>query len=552
MCGFAGILNLDNSPIDSRLLSRMGKSLKHRGPDGQGIYTENAFGLIHQRLAILDRKHSAQPWITASERIALAANHEIYNFEELKRGLKSRGIHFRSQGDTEVIAEGFEKDGVDYLPRLVGMFALAAWDKTSRQLWLARDPFGIKPLYYFQTDKVFVFASELKPLMLHPNCPKDLSPTALEGYLGTLVVPEPLTILEGVHKLPAGHFLRVTKQNGRKVGKPTPFWKFPASRDEKLSVGELGTLIEDNVRACSRADVPVGIFLSGGVDSTALTIAAQKIQRKPVRTYSVRFEEPLFDESEFSRLVAENLQTQHTEVTFREKDATKMAEFLSANLDEPFADASLLPTYFLSRAAKESVGVVLSGEGADELFAGSPWHWSNPQSYQPRLNRMNQVFPSRRKSALRHGSLRESLQYDIANYLPSDLLCKLDRATMLTSLEARVPFLNHPFVERLLRVPSSQLIDETSGKKLLKSYVKQYLPARIVNRPKKGFSIPIDIWLFKNGSFRELILDTLSSYRPVTKHTPVAKLIDEHDKLKALNGYRIWTLFILERWMKSN
>src|SRR5919107_5371047 len=401
MCGICGIAALHGGAVDGAALDTMLDTLVHRGPDGRGVRIEGPVGLGNRRLSIIDLAHGEQPMANEDGTVLVIQNGEIYNHEALRGELHARGHAFATHCDTEVLVHAYEEWGDAFLERLRGMFALAIWDTRRRRLLVARDRFGIKPLYWRSEDGVLSFASELKALRRQPGFRGDLDPEALEAYLTFNSIPAPLSIFREVRKLPPGHLLEWTPGSEpavRRWCRVSPAARRDvrrgASEDELAE--ELRERLRESVRAHLVADVPVGVFLSGGVDSGTLAALAAGLSSEPVRTFSVGFEEASFDERAGARLVAERYGTDHHEITLTHDAASLMPEIVDA-FDEPFADSSALPTYAVSRLASQHVKVALSGEGADELFGGyftyvadvlAPWLRGPAQVARPLVERI--------------------------------------------------------------------------------------------------------------------------------------------------------------------
>lgn len=373
MCGIAGLFHTRSAaPVDSALIEAMTDTLAHRGPDGAGVWTAPGIGLGHRRLSIIDLGGGAQPMFSADGRIGVTYNGEIYNFAAVKEELKALGHSFRTDSDTEVILEAWREWREDCLSRFNGMFAFALYDADAASLFLARDRFGVKPLFYAELDDgALIFASELKGILAHPRLPRILSPQAVEDYLTLGYVPDDACIIEGVRKLPAGHHL--TLRRGSAVPEPICWWNLEFTGDASGTVEDLGAELIDKMRAAVRsrmvADVPLGAFLSGGVDSSAVVAMMSETSREPVQTCSIGFDEAAFDETRYSDLVADRFGTRHRRRTVRADDFSLVDTLVEA-FDEPFADPSALPTYRVCELARETVKVSLSGDGADEAFAG--------------------------------------------------------------------------------------------------------------------------------------------------------------------------------------
>jgi asparagine synthase (glutamine-hydrolysing) len=372
LCGVAGIVLADQARADERVLAAMRDAQRHRGPDEAGAYIREGVGLGHRRLSIIDLAHGQQPMVDESAGLALTYNGEIYNFLELKAELESCGIAFRTRCDTEVLLRAWQQWGEQCLGRLVGMFAFAVWDMRSKRIFLARDPIGIKPLHYGLTSKGdLVFASELKGLLAHPDVQRRIDPQALEDYMAFGYVPDPKTIYRGIFKLPPGHWL--SWHAGETAPVPRQYWDVPFTLDGGVALddatAQLRSLLDSSVTSQMVADVPLGAFLSGGVDSSAVVASMSRASRQPVRTCSIGFDHGGFDETEYARIVARRWNTSHFEKQVSADDYG-LLDTLAAVYDEPFSDSSALPTYRVCELARTQVTVALSGDGGDENFAG--------------------------------------------------------------------------------------------------------------------------------------------------------------------------------------
>jgi asparagine synthase (glutamine-hydrolysing) len=559
----------------------MTRALHHRGPDDEGFLISSyedgtSVGLGFRRLSIIDLESGNQPISNEDGSIQIVLNGEIYNFRELRAELESRGHRFATNSDAEVVVHLYEDDGPACVDRLNGMFAFAIWDEAERRLLLARDRFGKKPLYYAEVDRGLIFGSELKSLLRHPRCPHELDLESLSAYLAVEYVPTPRSIFEGARKLPAGH--RLLWQGGRIDIQR--YWELSfgdgeTRRDEEY-VDEFRALLGDAVRRRLVSDVPLGAFLSGGIDSSSVVaFMAEALPAGAVKTFSIGFGERSFDESVHARRVAERFGTDHHEEVFTAGAMAELLPEVADVLDEPFADASILPTYLLSRFTREHVTVALGGDGSDELLAGYPTFaadraariYKMPRllherivlpladrlpvstanfSFDFKLKRflrgagspddvrhptwLGSFTPAEQESLLVQSSgdpfetLRERyaeaptserlerLIYLYATtYLQDDILVKVDRASMACSLEVRAPFLDVELVEFLGRVPPRLKLHRFDTKHLLKRALADTLPAGIAGRAKKGFGVPIAEWL--KGELREALEDELSPER---------------------------------------
>jgi asparagine synthase (glutamine-hydrolysing) len=590
----------------------MSATLVHRGPDAAGTLTDGPVGLAARRLAIIDLETGDQPIANEDGSIHVVQNGELYNYRELRAELERSGHRFRTHSDTEVLAHLYEQHGLDFPRRLRGMFAVALWDAAERRLVLARDPYGIKPLYYRRTQSGLEFASELRAL---PRGEVDLD--ALEAFLAFNSIPAPLTIFREVRKLPPGHLLVWQDGEARleRFARPGPV---DAQRlrgdDEAELVEELRARLRDSVRAHLVSDVPVGVLLSGGIDSSALAALAAELSDEPVRTFSIGFEERSFDELADARLVAERYGTQHRELVLR-PDAALLLPALAEAFDEPFADSSALPTYLVSQLAAHDVKVALSGEGGDELFGGyytyvadllaqrvgglatlaKPLAERLPSSsarasfdykakrfagaaHLPPLERHHgwkEIFSEDARAELtgrRNGfdpvdllrarfaetegaePLARLQDVDFGLYLVDDLLVKTDRASMAHSLEVRVPYLDPAVTNLAFALPRRQRVRGLRKKVLLRKAVAPLLPTEIVRGKKRGFSIPAAAWL--RGELEPFARDTLSPetvrrqafFRPEA----VELLLDRHVAGKEDLSRQLWGLLAFTLWHEQH
>jgi asparagine synthase (glutamine-hydrolysing) len=614
MCGIFGLYARDSAdPIAADTLARMGASLAHRGPDGGGVRVDGAVGIGMRRLSIIDLPGGDQPLANEDGSIWVVFNGEIYNYRQLTADLAARGHVFRTRSDTEVLVHLYEEDGDRCVERLRGMFAFAIWDAPRRRLFLARDRLGIKPLYWGSTPRGFVFGSELKAVLATPWLERRFAPEATTAYLRFGYVPDPMSLLCDVAKLAPGHTLSV--HEGR-AGEPRRYWDVlrfleeeSPSLDEEAHAERLWEQLRDAVTSHLVSDVPLGAFLSGGIDSSAVVAAMALVNGQPVKTFSVGFEGG-FDELPYARRVAEYFGTEHHELRMQAADVATLDEIL-VGFDEPFADASAIPTHLVSRLARQHVKVVLSGDGGDELFAGYDRYVIDERRRRlgvlgdlglggglralsailpettpgkrylyslslPRMQRyLNEISlfpPAELKQLLGvdgarlaaagapfEESFRKSrgldplsrLQYlDLTTYLPGDILTKVDRMSMLASLEARVPLLDAPFVEFACRVPPERRMRSGETKILLKRAIASRVPAEVLRRPKQGFAVPLEKWFSDDvpGFFQERLSNThrleslgiAGSFVGATLEQFIRTRREEHCR-------RLWALLVLDR-----
>jgi len=605
VCGICGIASTNGSAVTDRVAA-MSATLVHRGPDSFGEFSDGDVALAARRLSIIDLETGDQPIANEDGTLHVVQNGEIYNYRELRRELERAGHHFRTQGDTEVLLHLYEEQGDRFAERLRGMFAIAIWDGRRRRLVLARDRFGIKPLYYRAAEGELAFASELRAL------PRgEIDPDALEAFLAFNSIPAPLTIFREIRKLPPGHLLiwEDGRVDVRRFARPAPIEEVREDEEAEL-VEELRSRLRDSVRAHLVSDVPVGVLLSGGVDSAFLAALAAEESSETLRTFSIGFEERSFDELAGARLVAERYGTQHRELVLR-PDAALLLPALADAFDEPFADSSALPTYLVSQLAASDVKVALSGEGGDELFGGyytyaadllaarvgglarlaGPLVERLPTStsrasfdykakrfvraaHLPPLERHHgwkEIFSPDLRAELTGGSsafdpvdiLRDRYRetegaeelarlqdVDLGIYLVDDLLVKTDRASMAHSLEARVPYLDTVVTNLALALPTRHKIRGLTKKVLLRKAAAPLLPREIVHGKKRGFSIPAAAWL--RGELEPFARETLSRE---TLHRQgffspevVGRLLDDHVAGREDRSRQLWGLLAFTLW----
>jgi len=617
MCGIAGFVGAG----DAQNLQAMSDALAHRGPDGVGRYIDppNAVHLAHRRLAILDIGGGEQPMWNEDGQVGIVFNGEIYNHLELRRELVARGHVFRSDhSDTEVLVHGYEEWGEDLPLRLNGMFAFTIYDRGRRCLFMARDRFGEKPLYYTARPGFFGFASELTALLKHPRVERNLDPMALRKYFAYGFIPAPASLYSDVFKLPGGHWMRYDLASG--TVKRAQYWQFkvepmdhvPANPEEVWGE-ELRALLSQAVKRRLISDVPLGIFLSGGIDSSAvLAFATQHVPAAQVKTFSIGFSEPSFDESVYARRVAEHFGSQHQQdILSLDKASTLVSQVLS-RLDEPMGDSSILPTFMLSRFARTGVTVALGGDGGDELFAGydpfkalrlAQWYqnlvpsWMHrsmrslaelmpvseqnisldfkikrglrgmsypPSAWNPAWlgalepSEMQQLFnePVRYEEVFAEAIsawdksaasnvVDKSLEFYSRFYLQDDILTKVDRASMMVSLEVRAPFLDNDLVEFVRKIPHEYKYRNGQTKYLLKRALEPVLPRDIIYRKKKGFGVPLTRWL------KDLAEPTIALRSPKPDAAWVARQWKQHRVGKADHRLFLWCWIVLQKHLSA-
>jgi asparagine synthase (glutamine-hydrolysing) len=567
MCGIAGFAESAHvaSPFHPdagrALVHAMCDAIRHRGPDDEGMLVENGVGIGMRRLSIIDLSTGHQPIHNEDRTASIVFNGEIYNFRELRQTLEAAGHRFSTNTDTEAIVHAYEQWGKAAIARLRGMFALAIWDRRRRSLLIARDRIGIKPLYYAEAAGRLYFGSELKTILCAPDVPRQLDPGALDHYLSFLYTPRDRSIFQGIQKLPPGYLLEWRDGTAHLE----QYWQVPADETftgtEADAKAQLHDVLLDAVRSHLVSDVPLGAFLSGGVDSSVVVGLMAKASGARVKTFSIGFDEPAFDELEHARAVARHFGTDHHELVVK-PDALSILDDLVSHFDEPFADSSAIPTWYVSQMARQHVTVVLSGDGGDELFGGYDRYVPHPRvlafdRYSPRaLRRVAAIaaralphgargknflrhvarddqgryldairfFGSDEKPALLSPDIRRELtgvdpelqlarhfarfrhlpwpsqmmRFDAETYLPEDVLTKVDRMSMAHSIESRVPLLDNEVIAYAASLPASLKIKNGRRKHILMEVAASLLPPEIINRRKQGFGVPIGAW-FRGG-----------------------------------------------------
>lgn len=613
MCGIAGLVVAPNRPAPPPALGRaMTEVIRHRGPDDDGLHHDERALLGMRRLSIIDVAGGHQPVYGAEGSVCVVFNGEIYNFRELRAELEAAGHPFCSHGDAEVIVQAYLRDGERCFERFDGMFAIAIWDRRDQTLWLARDRFGEKPLYYAHNDERLLFGSELKSLLQAPDCPRQIEPEALRAYFAYGYVPCPLSIFRGIRKLPPAHVLRY--RDGR--ASLRRYWQAQlapkSALDEAAAEEALAEHLQRAVSSRLVADVPFGAFLSGGLDSSTVVALMAQTLAQPVKTFTIGFKEAAYSELDDARRVARHLGTEHHELVV-EPDAVALLQQLVWHFDEPFADSSAVPTFLVSQLAQRHVKMVLTGDGGDELFGGYDRYlrllalerlgpmrpltgWAlraagtvlpNPLGGRVRRvgERLGLPFAERYLSgvaltrpdqaralcALAGGRghyhlplldqadsdlgagasvLDRAVAIDLQSYLPDDILVKLDRMAMATSLEGRAPFLEPGLAQFALHLPESLRVRDGRGKYLLRKVAARWLPPDVLSKPKQGFAIPIAEWF--RGPLRALAQDTFAgrAFRERGLVDPAAAdaLLREHVSGAADRSETLWQVLCLELW----
>ena len=623
MCGIVGFVNANSRAASREVLEGMNKCIVHRGPDEDGFLVHENVALAMRRLAIIDLKGGQQPIWGEHQRSVIVFNGEIYNFQELKKDLEARGHRFETNSDTEVIVHLYDEHGADCVSYLRGMFAFAIWDFKDKSLFLARDRVGKKPLLYsHQPDGSLVFGSEFTALLSHPSLSREVDYEAIDNYLSYLCVPAPLTAYKQIRKLEPGHWMRW--KDGRieteRYWKPDFSGKIKISEEEAIE--ETTRIVREATRIRLISEVPLGAFLSGGVDSSTVVALMAEASDKPVKTFSIGFEEQDYSELKYAKRVAEHLGAEYNEFIVR-PNALEVLPTLVEHYGEPYADPSAIPTYYVSKETRQYVTVALNGDGGDESFVGYERHvamkFAETYHKLPRLLRQKLIEPSitaipsptnfrnrfvRFQRFLRAASMPKAERYflwlstfdheakrelytedlrqrttganpleffaryishsngkgiidtvlltDLMNYLPNDLLVKVDIASMAVSLEARSPFLDHKVIEFAASLPENIKQQGRDTKSLLKKVAARLVPRDVIYRQKMGFGVPLKYWLGNElqGFTREILLSEKATARGLFEKKTVEKLIDEQKRDAKDNSWKIWTLLMLELWFQ--
>ena len=630
MCGFCGLIHPQGfPPPEKALLQAMTQTIIHRGPDDEGLYLDDQTGLGVRRLSIIDLEKGHQPLSNETGSIWIAYNGEVYNFPQLRKELQARGHQFKTRTDTETIVHAYEEWGENFIQRLRGMFAFALWDKDKKTLYLWRDRLGIKPLYYtLQPDGTLLFGSELKTILVYSQLPRAVNLRALDLFLTLEYIPAPFSIFENIHKLPPGCFLKyhegkIVVNSYWDVAPPGETSSSLESRSLEELQEKLYFLLKESVALRLISDVPLGAFLSGGIDSSTIVGLMNELGVSPLLTFSIGFEDSTYNELRYARQIARRFGTQHEEFILR-PDAVELVDRLIHHLDEPFGDFSLFPTYLVSKMARERVKVILSGDGGDEVFGGYEHYQAQKIARWPAvtcsgrwLSRLLQRLPPSPKkkgwwnklrrftqglehpASLRHlrwmvflseaikkelyspyllEQLQEKLEIDgispltellnkanlydpitaellidLKLYLPDDILVKVDRMSMATSLETRVPLLDHHLVEFVFSLPGELKLKGLTTKWIFKKTMERLLPRENIYRPKEGFSIPIKHWL--RQELKPLLLEYLNPsrikkdgyFRPET----IDSMIQLHLAGRENFSHQLWSLLVFQIWKEN-
>lgn len=632
MCGICGKLSFSGQPVEENLIRAMCEKLTYRGPDDEGIWlgsnsAKRSVGLGHRRLSIIDLSEAGkQPISNEDKSHWLVFNGEIYNFLELRKKLEPQGHRFKSNTDSEVILHQYEEDGIKCIDKFNGMFSFGLWDDRNNRLILCRDRIGIKPLYYFWNGSDLVFASEIKAILEDPSVKKDINFEALGLYLQSGYVPAPWTIFQDIYKLKPGHYL-VAENGNISISQ---YWEIDNFNLSNLSFEEqkenLFERVNESVRRRLISDVPLGAFLSGGVDSSIVVGLMAQNMSQPVQTFSIGYHDlPLYDETKYAKEVASFHHTDHHEFKVSCKDIIDIVPTVLDSLDEPFSDSSVFPTYIVSQKTRQAVTVALAGDGADELFAGyrkyTGEYWYRYYSFlpgffinavlRPAANRLPDSRDSQFSENLRRikkfiygagSTLQERIQawreiipeevcsqllkpdilnktsldtfseniseylnqcdgdainkmlfLDTKDSLPDDMLNKVDRMSMLNSLEVRVPFLDHTVVEYAFQLPGDTKLHKGRRKYILLETFKSLLPPSIHNRPKWGFEVPISVWLKNELRFLidEYLSKTFIDDQGIFNYDVIEEIKGNYFQNRSDTSWQLWNLIVFGYWFKK-
>ena len=634
MCGICGVWEYGASEgrLDTSLIARMRDEMTHRGPDDSGdlLFDDRRGGFGFRRLSIIDLSPAGhQPMHGCDENTWLVFNGEIYNHAELRQTLEAHGHKYSSRTDSETIIHLYEERGLDFIHDIEGDYAIALWDAAKQQLVLVRDRIGVKPLYFYHRDGRFIFASEIKAILQHPAVTADVDEQSLYHYLTFLTTPAPTTLFRDIQKLPAGHVLTLKRDGTLNIAQ---YWDAlppaqPIVRDESEHRAEILRLLRDSIRKRMMSDVPFGVFLSGGVDSSANVALMSELMSRPVETFTVGFSDAEYlNELQSARRIANQFGTNHHEVIISEKEMQEFLPRLVFHQDEPIADPVCVPLYYVSQLARDSGTIVVQvGEGSDEIFSGydnyvrhlriyesfwrhaealpralrralsslsrpaleatgrkraaielirrlgadEPLFWGGAvvydETFKPRVlsqslrERMNGLSSLRVVEPYLKNIEQERPQSDFLSRmtylelklrLPELLLMRVDKITMATSVEARVPFLDHHLVEYALSLPRSLKVEGTSGKHILKRALEDILPHDLLYEPKRGFGAPVREWFREGlgGWFDEHLINSTMRKRDLLDYGFVSRMLEEHRSRKRDWGFHLWALLNLSLW----
>lgn len=619
MCGISGIFYADRQrSVALSDLQNMTRPMTHRGPDDEGFYQDQNLGFGFRRLSIIDLSTGHQPLANEDDTVWIVFNGEVYNFPEIRQSLLAKGHQFKTQTDTETIVHLYEEYGPRCVEYLRGMFAFAIWDQKKQKLFCARDRFGIKPFFFHLSDKRFVFGSEIKTVLGAGGFHQAMDWQALDDYFTNRYIGPEHTIFQEIRKLPPGHFMEISAREGQFHVNQQPYWDIHFApeygRSEEDWCEELEAVLKESVKMRMISDVPLGAFLSGGIDSSSVVALMAQMSSQPVKTFSIGFQEEEFNELPYAREIAQKYGTEHYEQIIEPESIGLLPRMIPA-YDEPFADASAIPTYYVSKYAREHVTVVLSGDGGDELFAGYDSYskldrlhkynrmphafnklfwgnvhkmlpnkvkgkgisyylslekdlvsahlalWTQPERrelYQPDMwSKIGQPSELYKEAILRKSNAKDYLsqvqELDMRTFMVDDVLTKVDRVSMLNSIEARVPILDHKVAELSFRMPPEIKMKQGEKKYILKKAMARHLPPNILSHKKQGFGIPLKMW-FKdslNEYMNDRLLSPQSPLNDYLNPAYIAKVLQDHQTgMRDLNG-KIWSLLVMDAWLET-
>jgi len=582
MCGIYGFTKINKNINSSDLLKKMGQVQIHRGPDSEGIYENDNISLGMRRLSIIDITYGQQPFFSDDKNIVVFCNGEIYNYKELRYELEQDGIKFTTTSDIEPLPHLYQKYGIDFLDKLNGMFGMSIYDIKKNKLFIARDRVGIKPLYYYSKDNIFIFSSELKSILVH-HVDKELDFDALSSYIDLMFAPSPYTPFKYIKKVESGYFIEI--ENNKVLNNKSYEVSYENhSSDYKKIVKEL---LEDSAELQTQADVDVGTFLSGGVDSTAISVfASQKIQYKDFYAFHMHWDNASekIDESLYAKKVAKQYNMDYFEEKIDSKNIFEQLGKLISHLEEPMSDAAFMPTFAISDIASKKIKVILSGAGGDELFGGYPRYkekkilkeiikflfygkklsnsyydiykdfnekeWNKLFKWYKKDNTIREEIDHKFKQKSEENYVQALMDFDVKYYLQDDILLLTDKMTMATSIEARVPLLDYRLVDYSKKIPLKEKIDDGEYKLILKEIMEEYVDKDILYRKKEGFGAPIQTWINENRNIFDYYLkDSVLIQESLINENEFLNLLKKNTFTNK-ESWIYWKVLVLEIWMK--
>ena len=582
MCGIYGFTKINKNINSSDLLKKMGQVQIHRGPDSEGIYENDNISLGMRRLSIIDITYGQQPFFSDDKNIVVFCNGEIYNYKELRYELEQDCIKFTTTSDIEPLPHLYQKYGIDFLDKLNGMFGMSIYDIKKNKLFIARDRVGIKPLYYYSKDNIFIFSSELKSILVH-HVDKELDFDALSSYIDLMFAPSPYTPFKYIKKVESGYFIEI--ENNKVLNNKSYEVSYENhSSDYKKIVKEL---LEDSAELQTQADVDVGTFLSGGVDSTAISVfASQKIQYKDFYAFHMHWDNASekIDESLYAKKVAKQYNMDYFEEKIDSKNIFEQLGKLISHLEEPMSDAAFMPTFAISDIASKKIKVILSGAGGDELFGGYPRYkekkilkeiikflfygkklsnsyydiykdfnekeWNKLFKWYKKDNTIREEIDHKFKQKSEENYVQALMDFDVKYYLQDDILLLTDKMTMATSIEARVPLLDYRLVDYSKKIPLKEKIDDGEYKLILKEIMEEYVDKDILYRKKEGFGAPIQTWINENRNIFDYYLkDSVLIQESLINENEFLNLLKKNTFTNK-ESWIYWKVLVLEIWMK--